>query len=349
MSEYPTNVKSVNENLWKCKNRGEQCSTLGLQPPEKGKKLMALVTIERSPDILGNGVLLGDFKSNSPEWHELRKTGIGGSDVAGICKVSPWTSPYGVWARKTGRIEDTVSQTEAMEWGTRLEAVILQKFADEHPEFHVRTGFGTYANKTRPWQISNPDGVFEWDVVDRHGDDQSISVHRGIVEVKTARYEDDWRDGVPAYYRTQVQWYLQTFGYNRAFVVVLFSGSKYAEFEIWADEFEQAANLSEVEKMRELILADTAPDLDGSTSTYETVRQLHPDIDTEGAVELGDLFIHYSNAIAALDDATSHANEMKSRVLDALGNAKRGLYDDKWVVTRQARNGGTPYLVNKKG
>lgn len=309
---------------------------------------MALVSIEKSPDILGSGRLVGNFASNTPEWHELRKTGIGGSDVAGICKVSPWTSPYGVWARKTGRIEDTSSDSEAMEWGRRLEFAVLQKFADNHPEFHVRTGFGTYANRDRAWQIANPDGVFEWADVSRHGDETSNHVHHGIVEVKTARYEDDWRNGVPAYYRTQVLWYLQTFGLERAFVVVLFSGSKYAEFEIWADEFEQGANLAEVEKMRELILSDTAPDFDGSTATYETVRQLHPDIDPELEVELGDLWIHYSNAIGELDDATARANEMKSRVLDALGNAKRGLYDDKWVVSRQARNGGTPYLVNKK-
>lgn len=316
---------------------------------KEGKNLMALVSVEKSPDTLGTAVLVGDFASNSPEWHELRKNGIGGSDVAGICRVSPWTSPFGVWARKTGRISDNVEQSEAMEWGTRLERVILEKFADEHPEFHVRTGFGTYANKERPWQIANPDGIFEWHTVSRRGDEQDIDVYRGIVEVKTAAYEDDWKDGVPAYYRTQVLWYLQTFGFDRAFVVVLFAGRRYREFEIHADEFEMGANLAEVEKMRELILSDTQPDFDGSTATYETVRQLHPDIDPESEVELGDLWIHYSNASAELDQATAKANEMKSRVLDALGNAKRGLYDDKWVVTRQARNGGTPYLVNKKG
>ncbi len=315
---------------------------------KEGNNLMALLIINKSPDTLGTASLVGDFESQSPEWHELRKNGIGGSDVAGICRVSPWVSPVGVWARKTGRISDAVEPSEAMEWGTRLERVILEKFADEHPEFHVRTGFGTYANRTRPWQIANPDGIFEWETITRRGDEQDIHVHRGVVEVKTAAYEDDWKDGVPAYYRTQVLWYLQTFGFERAFVVVLFAGRRYREFEIIADEFEMAANLSEVEKMRELILTDVQPDYDGSTATYETIRQLHPDINPEGEVELGDLWVHYSNAMARLDEATYHANELKSRVLDALGDAKRGLYDDVVVVTRQSRNGGTPFLVTKK-
>jgi hypothetical protein len=47
--------------------------------------------------------------------------------------------------------------------------------------------------------------------------------------------------------------------------------------------------------------------------------------------------------------AVEHATEMRTRVLAAMGKAKRGLFDGQVVVTRQARNGGTPYLVNKRG
>ncbi len=30
------------------------------------------------------------IKHNSPEWYELRKSGIGGSDAAAILGISPW-------------------------------------------------------------------------------------------------------------------------------------------------------------------------------------------------------------------------------------------------------------------
>ena len=39
-------------------------------------------------------VLLGNYKSGSQEWLDLRKTGIGGSEVASILGCSKWTSAY---------------------------------------------------------------------------------------------------------------------------------------------------------------------------------------------------------------------------------------------------------------
>ena len=285
----------------------------------------------------GDAVFLGDFPSNSPGWHALRANGIGGSEVGTICGVNPWESPFTLWAKKTGRIERDFEPSEAMEWGTRLESVILEKFADVHPELTVFPSPGTFCHKDREWQIANLDGVF----VDAAG-------NPGIIEIKTARYEDDWIDGVPPYYKTQVQWYLQTFGYGRAIVAVLFSGSKYREFEILADEFEQQINLKKVEEFRTYVADDIKPDFDGALSTYETVRKIHPQIDSELEIELGQLAVDYIAASMIFAEADRNFTELKSRVLDAMGNAKKATLDGNVFVTRQARGTGTPYLVNKK-
>lgn len=287
---------------------------------------------------IGNARHIGTFANQSPEWHDLRRTGIGGSDVGTITRCNPWSSPFALWAKKTGRIDDDSSVSEAAEWGTRLESVVLDKFAESHPELELRRDCGTWANIERPYLLANPDALY----ITRDG-------HYGIVEVKTSRFEDDWAgDNVPAYYRTQVQHYLHVFGLTHAYVVVLFAGSKYRELEIVADKFEQETNLAEVEKFRKYLDTDTQPDYDGALSTYETIRTLNPDID-DSEVELGDLGMHYELALSDLDAAESHLNEMKSRVLDAMGNAKRGLINDEWRVTRQSRAGGKPYLVKKKG
>ena len=48
------------------------------------------------------------------EWLAIRRTGIGSSDIAGVLGLSPWASPYTVWADKRGRVPP-VEQTEAME------------------------------------------------------------------------------------------------------------------------------------------------------------------------------------------------------------------------------------------
>lgn len=296
-------------------------------------------TVSTFTDTLGTAHLIGNFENGSPEWHDLRKTGIGGSDIAAICKASPWTSPFALWAKKTGRIDDTFTPSEAAEWGNRLEDVVLDKFVDEHPELKVHRNVGTWAHNDRTWQLANPDAIYE-----------TKDGQFGIIEVKTSRYEDDWGHGVPAYYATQVQWYAQTFGFAATSIVAaLFAGSKYREFELPSDEFEQATNLEQVELFRTYLDTDSQPDYDGALSTYETIRELHPDIDAGAEIELGDLGMHYSLAVSDADAAERHLNEMKSRVLDAMGNAKRGLINDVWMITRQARSGGKAYLVNKRG
>lgn len=299
---------------------------------------MSKKTLTGLADTLGTARLIGNFENGSAEWHELRATGIGGSDIAAICNASPWTSPFSLWAKKTGRIDDTFTPSEAAEWGNRLEAVVIDKFAEEHPELVIHRNPGTWAHVEREWQLANPDAIYE-----------TPDGQFGIIEVKTSRYEDDWGNGVPAYYATQVQWYAQTFGFTApSYVATLFAGSKYREYVLESDEFEQATNLEQVEQFRKYLDTDTQPDYDGALSTYETIRQLHPDIEDDEE-ELGTLGVYYFLAVDTAADAEKHLNEMKSRVLDAMGKKKRGMIDGVWRVTRQARAGGTPYLVNKKG
>jgi putative phage-type endonuclease len=282
----------------------------------------------------------GILENNSSEWHELRKTGIGGSDVSAIAGVNPWTSAFTLWAKKTGRIDDSFVPSEAAEWGTRLEPIVLDKFEEEFPDLKIHRDVGTWRNNERRYQIANPDAIWEKDG------------EFGIVEIKTARYEDDWADGVPAYYRTQVLWYAQTFGFKtKIYVVALFSGSKFRVFEVDPAqlEFETESNLAAVEKFLPYLEQDKQPDYDGAASTLATVRELHPEINPDLEVELGELYESYQASQLIADEANSRANEWKSRVLGALGNAKRGTYQGQPVVSRQSRNGGIPYLVNKRG
>jgi predicted phage-related endonuclease len=143
---------------------------------------------------------------------------------------------------------------------------------------------------------------------------------------------------------------MQTFGFTEAYVAVLFAGRKYVEILVEADEFEQATNLQLAERFRAHVLEDRQPEFDGADSTLEAVKKMHPAIDdTLDPVELGQLGVYYFVALQEFEAAQSKLNEMKTRVLAEMKTAKRGLVDDQWVLSRQSRNGGTPYLVTKKG
>jgi len=294
-------------------------------------------------EIVSKATCLGVFESGSPEWHQQRAMGIGGSEISTICGLNRWESAYTLWAKKTGRISGELKQSEPMFWGSRLESVILDEFAARNPNLSVEVNPGTWHGKNI-WEIANPDAVF----VDENGD-------FGVVEVKTAAYADDWNlpaegvrgtaQDVPRYYLTQVQWYLRIMGFDRAVVVALFSGNKYREFDVPADKFQQIADFELAEHFWNLIQEDKQPDWDGSTSTYDTVRALHPDIDDSDyeLAELGSAYVHALEAQALTDETVTR---IKSMILDNMGMAKRGLVNGEVVVKRQAgRNGAAPYLV----
>ncbi len=281
----------------------------------------------------------GAYDSHQPEWHELRKGRIGGSMVGTIAGLNKWESAVTAFYKFTNQIPDEVPDTAAMEWGRRLEDVIITKFEDEHPELKVHRNVGTWISKENDWQLANPDALLE-----RDGE-------LGVLEIKTAAYKDDWVDQngelmVPLYYQTQVQWYLATLGLKWAHVAVLFSGREYLEFEILADDFQQSVDLQLVKEFLHQCEIMKPPAWDGSNSTYETVRRLHPEIDNT-EIELGDLGSDYLQALAQAEMATQRLTELKSRVLHEMGRAKTGTIGGVARFWRRSRSGGTPFLVAK--
>lgn len=296
-----------------------------------------MTSVKTLPEILGDAKFIARFENNSPEWLELRSKGIGGSDVSTIVGLNKWESAATLWYKKSGLIDSHIEDNPAMEWGRRLEQPIMEKFIDEHSELDVFTDCGTWVNQSRPYQIVNPDGLFK----DADG-------NWGIIEVKTARFADDWSDGVPNYYLTQVQYYLSAFGFDRAFVIVLISGSDYRCFEVAASPMQQSIDLHDVERFIDAVEKKIKPDWDGSDSTYETVRKLHPQI-SDDEVEIGTLFDVYSLTKAAADEASNALQLVKSQILDLMGTAKKATSRGKHVFNRQAKGQGLPYLVEKRG
>lgn len=301
---------------------------------------MTTATVAPIGSELGTARSVGYFENGSPEWHEQRAKGIGGSDVGTICGLSQWESPYTWVAKRLGKIPNPPLDSEPVEWGTRLEAPILDAFIEKHPHLTVHRYVGTWSHVDRPWQQANPDALY-----------QTADGTWGVVEVKTARYEDGWDEKagtIPPSYRAQVLWYLQTFGFKHAYVVVLFSGSKFRVFEVNYNEFEADTNLAIAMDFKQFVDTDTLPPFSAPfNDTYETVRYLHPQID-DTEVELGPIGREYFEAVLDAARATAEVDLCKSEVLALMGNAKRGLLDGNWVLTRQARAGGTPYIVNKR-
>jgi putative phage-type endonuclease len=299
----------------------------------KERETLPVNKLPAETNELFDAVLLGDFANGSQEWHDLRNEpgAVGGSDIAAITGLSAWESAITKWAKKTGQIPDEVTPNMSMKLGTKLEAPILDLFADEHPELEIYET-GTWANKENPWARSNPDGLYK-----------TADGEWGIVEVKFSR---DYWTGVPQAYRAQVLWYMRVFGIKQAKLVAL-AGSSYMEFDIEWDEFEAETLWDAAVRFRQACLDMKMPYWDGSNSTLETVRALSPGI-SDSEVDLDDLGMHYINSVTDFEKANAKMTELKARVIQAMDGAKRGLIYGEHLLSLRSRAGGAPYLHHER-
>lgn len=276
--------------------------------------------------------LIGSFEPNTPEWDALRAEALGGSEIASVVGLSPWVSRFALWHRKAGMIgkQDINS---SMGWGTRMEPVIVEKWCEDNPEAKPLPG-GTFRSDEHSWKIANPDHLVEG----------------ALLEVKTADKYDGWKWGksgtteIPPYYACQIQWYMDVLGLPLAHMAVLIGGNDYRTYKIPYSPEDAAWLHREGEAFWESIKSGEAPAIDGSDSTYEAVRELHPEIDGTDADLDPNLWAEYRSRETQAADAAERFTAVKGEVMTALGSARRGLVLDNPVIRREARGQGRPYL-----
>lgn len=282
---------------------------------------------------------VGNWETSDPAWHEARKGGITGSDISSIIGVNPWKSAYALWAKKTDLIADDFADNEAMYWGRAAERIILNRFAEEHPDYEIYYNVGTWCHPEFDFFLANPDAVYR-------KPDGSF----GILEIKTAQFEDSFdltNNVIPKHYLAQVLWYAGILGAPEYTLAALFHGNRYHEFPGVVNDFELDVYFSAADSFKKLIDEVRAPDFDGAKSTYEVVRKQHPLID-DSEVELGQLGLDYLEALEVFELAEAKVTELKTRILDVMGSAKKGMIDNVWKFTRSAKGQGLPYLTAKR-
>ena len=261
----------------------------------------------------------GTEKEIDALWRAERKNGIGGSEAAAVMGISKYTSPLEIWLIKTGREEQQdISWKESVEWGSRLEPTVAEKFAEEHPELVVEEPGCMFASVERPWAFASVDRVLE----DGEG-------RRGILEIKTAgsRSSGDWDEWVPDYYMAQVDHYLAVTGFEYAWVAVLIGGQEYREYKIDRDEDDINAVSDAVDAFwNEYVEKDIMPQVVGSESESRALSRMFSEPSGE-MLQMLDADLPELEALEAAKAAKKEAeeqakkieNEIKAKIGDASG------------------------------
>lgn len=244
-----------------------------------------MTTAQTPAQMVTDQAELIDVEYLSPEWYEVRRSGVAASEVAAVVGLSPYQSRFDLWwEKRTG--EQSETENRAMRRGRRYEALILEDFADEHLEFMVRPSV-TVRNTERPWQLATPDGLAydgehepPWGVWE---DFTPVAV----IEAKTGQRRD-WgepgTDDVPVEYRCQVLWQMDTLGLSVAYLPVRF-GDQYEEYVVEYAEGEVQILREAAEAFLADVREDRMPDVDSHTSTLRRLKHLHPELtDTEAVI-----------------------------------------------------------------
>jgi len=213
-------------------------------------------------------------------WLEARREGIGSSDAAAVCGLSPWASPLSVYLDKLHEWPDS-EQTEAMECGQLLEDDVAELFY-RRTNIKPRRRFAILQHPQYPFMLANLDRTLP-ELEHGHGP--------GILECKAAGIQkrSEWADDqAPAHLIVQVQHQLAVTGYRWGYLAVLLGGNTFKYTRLERDE-ELIADLIRRERAFWSRVKARRPDpawADGSQSTAQALRVLYPQSDPERSVVL---------------------------------------------------------------
>ena len=216
------------------------------------------------------GVVVAPSGLDREQWLNVRRSGVGGSDVAAVLGMDKYRGPAEVYLDKVGELPDLPRDPELDEaafWGNTLEPVVAAVFA-ERTGLHVTEGPGTLAHVEHPWMLAN---------LDRVALEPGTLGSAGVLEIKTrsAWQLDEWRESVPDGPALQTHWYLAVTGFSHAHVAALVGGQRLVVHRVERDE-------QLVEHLRALIgefwqhvQERTPPPVDGSAATAELLGRLY--------------------------------------------------------------------------
>lgn len=218
------------------------------------------------------------------EWDAVRRSGIGGSDVAAILGMDKYRPPRRIYEAKHGRPDE--GDSEAAEVGREIEDFIATMFSKRSGIPTAPTP-GTLANLTRPWMLAN---------VDKYALDPHTSAVVAPVECKnrSEHQADDWERGVPDVPAIQCFWYMAVGGWSHGYVAALIGGNKIRYYRLERDEELIGYLISYCERWwQRHIVEGWPPPPDGHPATKDVLARLWDvrpddvvDVDRERARQL---------------------------------------------------------------
>lgn len=256
---------------------------------------------------------------------------VGGSEVAAVMGLSRWNTPLSVWAKKTGQIEDSIKDNEAVEMGIDLEDFVAKKF-EQRSGKKVRVENREFVHPDYPYMVSHID---RWVV----GEDGADLECKTCSAYKYGEWDDD---EIPDEYYLQKIWYSGIIGLHRkkkpkdSYIAVLIGGQKF----VWKPvKFDQVLFDLQVERVREFwesyVLTGTPPM--AISNDKDTLIELFPESrpDTLKTIRGGDEEATFNELALNRTEGKNQVKEIIIEVDDADNKLRQLIGDDEGLETGQ--------------
>lgn len=253
----------------------------------------------------------------SARWLELRKSGITATDATVIAGLSPFKTPYQLWAEKTGKVAEAEVGAAAQR-GIILEDAVVTYYEAETGR-KLKKSNGIVRRKDEPWVMASLD--------------RTIVGEPGLVEIKTSASRRWSLYPVPPEVEAQVQWQMLVTGAPWVDVVALLGGLVFRIERVNADSDYQQELLSKAAHFKSLVETDTPPEKVGADSDtfarvvpQESEEWVAADSEAERAAEMYDELHAESKAID--EQLLEFAMVLKDKIGD-----KAGIAGTSWEAT----------------
>jgi len=285
-------------------------------------------------DVINANFTPVDQEKNPEKWHELRKTGIGGSDAGAILGMNKYSSALTVYMSKKD-VENGFTGNASTEWGHILENPIRQ-MASKELGIEICAVPGMYTSIEYPFMNANLDGIcYAKEPVNVNGE---IVEGIGGHEIKTSSKGDGFsEDEIPDSYYCQVQHYMAVTGLNWFILTVFFMNNKKGKHYLIHKDSDFIYNKlipAEKDFWENYVMANNIPEPMGVDSENEYLKNMPIDsvvqLDSEAEKLIAEE-LEIEKQIKALSD---NQTKLKNMILLKLADLSTGFEEaEKTIAT----------------
>ena len=256
--------------------------------------------------------------SLSPEQLALRQHGLGASEVAAILGLDPFRTALDVYLDKTGQV-GPLPENRFMRWGKRLEAVIADEYAANHPERELKPS-GTVTGP-EPWMLATPDRLV-------YGPGGPSVPAWGLECKSRGHYNADaWgesgSDEVPHAVAVQCHWGMIVTALERWDVAVLLGGNDYREYTLaWDDTIARELVARARTFWFDHVQAKVHPPFTGAPSDHAFLLKTYPEHTGEmvpATVEITEKATLLQVHRAAIDRHMAEKDRLEAEIKEFIG------------------------------